>query len=263
MLATLTSSGALPFLEGGDDNPYIALRFEPLEKLLVFHVELKEPLMQLFAEPVSKFDGIDALFGEDFYFYLKGTLRTNFSLEQLLESDNLLETVLKGFFLNLSAEAPNCVLKKFRELVEAGGKTESSFQFLTSVLLKNSFVKLKLKSPSEVDKFYEKIGIKEILTECPNLSDLLEQVSLTPEVQELKFDSASPKHFLYKFLQCLKTHVNSGVLLSLSRWNSTCTAGRPSAASRPAAPRPIRSSTSSSTRSDPMLAPARQEEARF
>jgi len=46
--------------------------------------------------------------------------------------------------------------------------------------MKNVFLNLKFKSPSSIEKFYSKIGIKDILQECPNLSDLLEQISLVP-----------------------------------------------------------------------------------
>ena len=55
--------------------------------------------------------------------------------------------------------------------------------------MKNAFIKLKLNSPAQIDKFFDKIGIKGILNECPNLSDILEQISLVPELQEMKFNT--------------------------------------------------------------------------
>ena len=84
---------------------------------------------------------------------------------------------MKGFYLNVSGEAPNCVMKKFREMVEARAESdagsEGAMKFLTSILMKNAFFSLKLKSPAMVKKFYEKLGIKDILLECPTLSDIL------------------------------------------------------------------------------------------
>ena len=103
---------------------------------------------------MGKFDSIDALFDESFYFYLKGSFSTNFSIDDLLEGSNLIETLLKGFYLNISGEAPNCVIKKYRELLEASGKAEGSMKFVLSVLMKNAFIKLKLKSPSQMEKFF-------------------------------------------------------------------------------------------------------------
>jgi hypothetical protein len=80
--------------------------------------------------------------------------------------------------------------------------------------MKNAFIKLRLKSPTQIEKFFEKIGIKSILNECPNLSDLLEQLSLVPEIQEMKFDKESPRHFMYKVMQTIKSNINSGVLIN-------------------------------------------------
>lgn len=65
------------------------------------------------------------------------------------------------------------MLKKFREVVEANQTEGASINFLLSVLLRNAFLRLKLRSPLMVSKFFEKIGIKEILNECPTLSELL------------------------------------------------------------------------------------------
>ena len=189
----------------------LGIKLEPLETKLVLHVELKEPLLQLLAEPLAKFDSTNALFDESFYFYLKGSFSTNFSIDDLLDGSNLIETLLKGFYLHISGEAPNCVIKKYRELLEASGKVDGSMKFVLSVLMKNAFIKLKLKSPSQMEKFFEKLGIKEILKECPNLSDLLEQLALVPEVQEMKFGTDSPKHMIYQVLRCLKENVCSGV----------------------------------------------------
>ena len=95
----------------------------------------------------------------------------------------------KGFYFNLSGEAPNTVITKYRELMEKSGPADTSMQFALSLLMKNAFIKLKLKSPAQVEKFFEKIGIKGILNECPNLSDILEQISLVPEFQEMKFNA--------------------------------------------------------------------------
>ena len=40
--------------------------------------------MKLFEDPMNKFDTIDSLFGENYYFVLKGDFCTNFSIEDLL-----------------------------------------------------------------------------------------------------------------------------------------------------------------------------------
>ena len=141
--------------------------------------------MGLLSSPIKKFDSIDALFEDNFYIFLKGYFQTNFSIPELLEQDNLIETLLKGFYLQITGEAPNSVLKKFREVLEKSGES-GSIKFISSLLMKSAFLKLKLKSPSMIEKFYDKIGIKDILNECPTLLDLLEQASLLPEVQELK-----------------------------------------------------------------------------
>ena len=58
--------------------------------------------MKLFSDPLKKFDTIDALFDEDYYFVLSGNFCTNFSLEDLLEGSNLIEMLLKGFYINIS-----------------------------------------------------------------------------------------------------------------------------------------------------------------
>lgn len=139
--------------------------------------------MALFEGPTSQFDTIDSLFDEKFYIYAKIIFETNFSIDDLLEKDNIVETVLKGFSFSINGEAPNCVMKKYRELVESSGKSEGSLKFLLSLLMKNVFLNLKFKSPSSIEKFYSKIGIQDILKECPNLADLLEQFSLIPEIQ--------------------------------------------------------------------------------
>ena len=47
-------------------------------------------MMQLVEGPTKQFDQIDSLFGEDFYFYLKGSFNTNFSIDDLLEGPNLI-----------------------------------------------------------------------------------------------------------------------------------------------------------------------------
>ena len=70
--------------------------------------------MKLFSDPLNKFDTIDALFDEDFYFCLKGSFCTNFNLEDLLEGSNLIEILLKGFYISISGEAPNSVIMKYR-----------------------------------------------------------------------------------------------------------------------------------------------------
>lgn len=103
-------------------------------------------------------------------------------------------------------------MKKYREMLEASGKADGSMKFLLSVLMKNMNISLKLKSPSMAEKFFEKIGIKDILNECPNLADLLEQFSLMPELQECKFEEENPKHMFYQLIRSIKTYVNSGVL---------------------------------------------------
>ena len=78
--------------------------------------------------------------------------------------------------------------------------------------MKNAILNLKFKSPSSIEKFYSKIGIHDILRECLNLTDLLEQMSLVPEIQEVKFKAEDPRHFIYQLFQCLKCNINSGVL---------------------------------------------------
>lgn len=93
------------------------IKLDPLEKALVFHIELKEPLMEIVSGPTEQFDAIDSLFDENFYIFLKICFETNFSINDLLEKDNIIETLLKGFDLNISGEAPNSVMKKYRQLV--------------------------------------------------------------------------------------------------------------------------------------------------
>jgi len=70
--------------------------------------------MSLFEGPTTQFDKIDSLFEDSFYIYSNIHFETNFSIDDLLEKDNLVETLLKGFSLSISGEAPNCVMKKYR-----------------------------------------------------------------------------------------------------------------------------------------------------
>jgi hypothetical protein len=116
--------------------------------------------------------------------------------------------------------------------------------------MKNVKLNLKFKSPSSIEKFYSKIGIQDILQECPNLADILEQISLVPEVQEIKFKTDDPRHLIYQVLRCFKSNVNSGVLIILCRSSYISNASKPSSASRPASPTLTSSSTSSSTSAD-------------
>ena len=58
--------------------------------------------MNLFSAPVNKFDSVDALFDDSFYIFLKATFQTNFNIEELLEQDCLIETLLKGFYLSVT-----------------------------------------------------------------------------------------------------------------------------------------------------------------
>lgn len=64
-----------------------------------------------------------------------------------------------------------------------------------------------------VEKFFEKIGIKDLLNECPTLSELLEQLSMMPDLQKVKYDVQEAGHIVYKALKVLKTNINSGVAL--------------------------------------------------
>ena len=70
--------------------------------------------MGLFSGPTNQFDTIDSLFDDSFYIYSKISLETNFTIDDLLDKDNLVVTLLKGFDLRISGEAPNCVMKKYR-----------------------------------------------------------------------------------------------------------------------------------------------------
>ena len=56
----------------------------------------------------------------------------------------------KGFYFNLSGEAPNSVITKYREMMEKSGPVDTSMQFALTLLMKNAFIKLKLKSPAQV-----------------------------------------------------------------------------------------------------------------
>lgn len=46
----------LPFLSDSEENPYIGFKVEPLEKEVVFHIEIKEGLQQVINPPLDKFD---------------------------------------------------------------------------------------------------------------------------------------------------------------------------------------------------------------
>ena len=104
MFNKMNSTGAMPFLDGadGNDNPYFCMKFEPCEQDLLFHVDVKPEFMKLFAAPTKQFDQIDSLFDESFYLFMKTDFMTNFTVEDLLDGSNLIETLLKGFFMKVS-----------------------------------------------------------------------------------------------------------------------------------------------------------------
>lgn len=107
----------LPFLSDSEENPYIGFKVEPLEKEVVFHIEIKEGLQQVINPPLDKFDEVKSIFDESFYIWLNFAISTNFNVEDLLEKGNIIEALLKGFQIEFSGEAPNSILKKFRDVV--------------------------------------------------------------------------------------------------------------------------------------------------
>lgn len=46
--------------------------------------------MKLFKAPINKFDEINSLFDDSFYFYLSGSFITNFTIDDLLDGCNLI-----------------------------------------------------------------------------------------------------------------------------------------------------------------------------
>lgn len=72
----------------------------------------------------------------------------------------MLETLSKGFSININGEAPNSIMKKFRDVMEVHEDKSNPYKFLFRVLMKNSSIKLKFKSPQMVDKFFDKLGIQ-------------------------------------------------------------------------------------------------------
>lgn len=121
---------------------------------------------------------------------------------------------------------------------------------LLSLLLRSLKLRLKLRSPEQIEKFFQKLGIKELLTECPTLGDLLEQLAMFPEVAELKLHVESPMHFLYRFLKFCNTYVRSEVVLSPFSAKSICSAKIRWSKSTLNVPTPARSTSPYSTNSD-------------
>lgn len=79
LLKAVMDTNIVPFLSDSEDNPYLGIKLEPLEKELVFHIEIKEGLTQIVSDPLNKVDEIKSLFDEDFYIFLRFVIKTNFN----------------------------------------------------------------------------------------------------------------------------------------------------------------------------------------
>ena len=86
----------------------------------------------------------------------------------------MIEVLAKGMDLRLLGEVPNCLAAKFRQLMEAQGSYGGDkMKFVLSVLMKTAFIRLKLKSPLMIENFFSKLGLKDFLSQVPNLEDIL------------------------------------------------------------------------------------------
>jgi hypothetical protein len=208
-------------------------------------------MSELLQAPLQLYDQVSQSLGEQCVFRLNLHVGTHFTIDQLLQHDNLIETLSQGCSIKFDAEIPSGLMKKGRELLEnAYLAQQEEPPLLLLLLLRSLKLRLKLRSPAQIEKFFEKLGIKELLTECPTLGDLLDQLAMFPEVAELKLHVESPLHFLYRFLKLCNAHVRSEVAASPLSANSTCSAETPSWRSTRTVPTPARSTRPSSTNSD-------------
>lgn len=85
LIQLITNINLLPFLEDqSESNPFISIKLEPIEKCLIFHVQIKQGLTQVVKDPLNKFDEVKSFFDEDFYFMFQFLLKSNFSINDLL-----------------------------------------------------------------------------------------------------------------------------------------------------------------------------------
>lgn len=84
LLKTVIGTNLLPFLSEEEENPYLGIKLEPVEKALIFHIQIRESLTQIFSDPLNKVDEVKSFFDEDFYIFLRFALKTNFGIDDLL-----------------------------------------------------------------------------------------------------------------------------------------------------------------------------------
>jgi hypothetical protein len=80
---------------------------------------------------------------------------------------------LKGFNLNIYQETNKSALKKLRKLTEKMNKNSNSLMTLLTLMRSTKF-HLKIKTPEQLDRFLDKLGIKDIAESTPLLKDILE-----------------------------------------------------------------------------------------
>lgn len=129
--------------------------------------------MKKVSDPVTKkSEYIFEQLGENFYSKTEVSFAVNATVNDILE-EQLAGNLLKGFNLNIHQETNKSALKKLRKLTEKLNKNSNSLMTLLTLMRSTKF-HLKIKTPEQLDRFLDKLGIKEIAESTPLLKDILE-----------------------------------------------------------------------------------------